>query len=319
MKATIFKYLSEEGAISTIKDNSILLRTPSEFNDPFDCYYYISKKERRKSFKLFMNYQFFKVLYKEMVVDNKKLALGKLNDKVLLSNLKLIAKSVKSNKKYKSMPDIGIYYRIAKYLSHKSDDEYKKDFDKMIDGIVDKIMHHILVSCFSLRNDSILMWSHYAQSHRGACVEYEIDDDDFKEVRYSKKLESFQLSKILEIIFGHEFSESEIDYSDEANLFAVQPVFKKFKDWKYEKEVRCAYSFNEKHSRIHDGKDRHGNNIRLFDMPVKIRKIYIGCEANEDFIKKVEELNCDAPIVRMRRLSSKYGVLPIDDTNKDHH
>jgi hypothetical protein len=29
------------------------------------------------------------------------------------------------------------------------------------------------IACFSERNDSILMWSHYADHHKGICVEYE--------------------------------------------------------------------------------------------------------------------------------------------------
>ena len=98
MKAVIYKYLDEYGAEKTIEKNSVLLKTPSKFNDPFDCYYYISKRERRKAFKLFMNYQFFKCLYNEIVVNKKQLVLGKLNTKILFSNLKAIAKTVNANK-----------------------------------------------------------------------------------------------------------------------------------------------------------------------------------------------------------------------------
>lgn len=46
----------------------------------------------------------------------------------------------------------------------------------------------------------------------------------------------------------------------------------KYKDWKYEKEVRCAYFLSKKDPRIHDGKDDEGNKIWLLDMPVSIKK-----------------------------------------------
>ena len=312
MKATLYKYLNEKGALATIENNSVLLKTPSEYNDPFDCYYHVSKRERCKAFKLFMNYQLFKIFYNELVNNKKQLILGKLNTKIMLSNLKATAKSVNKNKRYKWMPDIEMYYKFTKYINRKSDDEYLKEFNKMVDDAIEKIRHSILISCFSLRNDSILMWSHYAQSHRGVCIEYEVDDDNFKKITYSKKPIRFKLSKILEYILGHEFSGTKINYSDNSFLFAVEPVLTKFKDWKYEKEVRCAYSSDEKNYGIHDGIDDEGKKIWLFDMPVNIKRIYIGCEASNDFVKKIERINGNAPIIRMKKLDEKYGVIPLD-------
>lgn len=314
MKATIYKYLNEKGALASIESDSVLLRMPSEYNDPFDCYYYIDKKERHKAFKLFMNYQFFKIFYNEIVINNKQLILGKLNTKIMLSNLKLIAKSINNKKRYKWMPDIEMYYKFAKYISRKSDEEYYEEFNKMIDGTVERIKRSILISCFSLRNDSILMWSHYAHSHRGACLEYEIDDKDFKTIKYSRKPIRFKLSKVLEHILGHDFSGTEMDYSDDSFLFAIKPVLIKFKDWKYEKEVRCAYALGKKNPRIHDGVDDEGKRIWLLDMmPARIKKIYIGCEASDDFVEKIENMNCGAAIVRMEKQNGKYGVSPKED------
>lgn len=313
MKTVLYKYLNEYGTLKTIENNSVILKTPAEYNDPFDCYYYISKRERCKAFKLFMNYQFFKIFYNEMVVNNKQLIFGKINTKIMLSNVKAIAKSVNNKKRYKWMPDIEMYYKFAKYLNHKSDEEYLKEFNKMVDDAVEKIRHSILVSCFSLRNDSILMWSHYAQSHRGACIEYEVDNDDFKKVAYSKRPIRFKLSKTLEYILGHEFSGTKMNYSDNTLLFAIEPVLTKFRDWKYEKEVRFAYSFDEQNPRIHDGVDDEGKKIWLFDMPANIKRIYVGCEASDDFIKALEKTNCSAPVIKMKKQIGKYGVVPEGD------
>ena len=309
----VLNQIDEYGAEKTIEKNSIILKTPSEFNDPFDCYYYISKKERRRAFKLFMNYQFFKIHYNELVINNKQLILGKLNTQIMLSNVKAIAKSVNEKKRYKWMPDIEMYYKLAKYINHKSDDEILKEFDKMVDDVVETIRHSILISCFSLRNDSTLMWSHYAQSHHGACIEYEIEDENYKKVKYSKKPIKFQLTKVLEIVLGHEFSKSKFDYSDSSFLFAIEPVLTKFKGWRYEKEIRCGYSLNKKNPRIHKGKDKNGKPIWLFDMPVDIKKIYMGCEASDEFVNKIKALKCKVPIIKMKKLVGKYGVSPTEN------
>ena len=309
----IYKYLDEYGAERTIENNSIVLKMPSEFNDPFDCYYYISKKERLKAFKLFMNYYFFKMFHNEIVINNKQLVLGKLNTRIMSSNLRAIANSINEKKRYKWVPDVDMYYKLTKFINHKSDDNVMTEFDKMVDGVIEKIRHSILISCFSLKNNSILMWSHYAQSHHGACIEYEIDDKDFKAVKYSKKPKKFQLAKVLEIVLGHEFSGTKMDYSNDSFLFAIEPILTKFKYWKYEKEVRCGYSINNKSSRIHEGKDKNGNKIWLLDMPVNIKKIYIGCEASGEFVRKIEKMNRGATIIRMKQLNGKYGVTPIDN------
>src|SRR5580704_16264537 len=53
--------------------------------------------------------------------------------------------------------------------------------DKVLESMNDRVIEQfakgtreaLRVGCFSERNDSILMWSHYADHHRGICIEYE--------------------------------------------------------------------------------------------------------------------------------------------------
>ncbi|EHH0850194.1 DUF2971 domain-containing protein, partial [Vibrio vulnificus] len=87
------------------------------------------------------------------------------------------------------------------------------------------------VCCFSKNMDSILMWSHYADSHKGFCIaiDYpELEDSDIlSDVNYS---ESF-----LEI--DHEsflYSHREGAVNKEWQRLLTQ----KYIDWKYEEEVR---------------------------------------------------------------------------------
>ncbi len=39
-----------------------------------------------------------------------------------------------------------------------------------------------LVSCFSEVNNDILMWSIYADNHKGICLGFEIDENNFKDI-----------------------------------------------------------------------------------------------------------------------------------------
>lgn len=44
-----------------------------------------------------------------------------------------------------------------------------------------KVLDRISISCFSEIKDSILMWSHYADSHRGICIGYRFTDNYLRE------------------------------------------------------------------------------------------------------------------------------------------
>ena len=81
------------------------------------------------------------------------------------------------------------------------------------------------VLCFSTSNcDMILMFSHYADRHRGVCLHFEIDDEDTldeiaplngREVKYQETIPPFNDSK-------------------EAHM----TLLTKYKKWGYEKEYR---------------------------------------------------------------------------------
>ena len=306
----IYKYLKENDARKTLNGKSVLLNHPSKYNDPFDCVFNISDKEMKRAYKLFINYGYFKALYKECVVENKQYVLGKLNTKLLKENLIVLAKTIKAKKKYKFDPLVLFHYEVAKILTGKNDDELVQEFNKIIEETLETIRHSVLVSCFSLVNDSILMWSHYAKSHSGACVELDIDDSDFKIVKYSKKPVKFKLSKIFEYVFGYEFAEEKMDYSDSAFLFALKPFLTKFIDWQYEKEVRCGYSANLANPKIHDGVDDDGNPIKLLDVTGRINAIYLGCNASESFLKEIKEKYQKIPLYKMKKVRGEYKLEP---------
>ena len=76
------------------------------------------------------------------------------------------------------------------------------------------------VSCFSQKNDSILMWSHYANSHKGFCLEY-----DFKML---KEL----ITLPLPVKYCNDLPN---DIDDKLKL-----IFTKSKEWSYEEEWRLV-------------------------------------------------------------------------------
>lgn len=98
---------------------------------------------------------------------------------------------------------------------------------------VDQMVTHfksIGVSCFSEKNDNVLMWSHYAGHHKGFCLEFSTDSSMFKRARkvtYRNELPRLPLEQF------HDPSSGVID-----DLFCT-----KSSDWHYEAEWRV---FHEK-------------------------------------------------------------------------
>ena len=75
--------------------------------------------------------------------------------------------------------------------SMRPDGEFSDEFRRStLDGIrnaFERQRHENLynrgVACFSTKNDDILMWSHYADGHRGFCLEFNTQCDPFNRAR----------------------------------------------------------------------------------------------------------------------------------------
>ena len=70
----LYKFLDEEGGLKTIESNKVLLRTPDEFNDPFDSIFYVDREELKDCFGLLMNYELFKKGLETTIKTNHKLS-----------------------------------------------------------------------------------------------------------------------------------------------------------------------------------------------------------------------------------------------------
>ena len=316
----VYKYLNEENTLEVIENNSVTLKKPCKFNDPFDCLFFVDDAERTKAFDLFMNYQLFRKFYQKMIIENKKSNQLKLVNNVTKDNIILTANEIKSTGIYQFNKLFSVYYKIGCKILNKSDNLLKKEFNKTIDNLLDSFRDIPLISCFSLENDSILMWSHYANKHKGSCIEFEINDTTFRTVDYAKAIKSFQLCKALEIVFGNDFLKKQSNCSDESYYdFLIEPVFTKAIDWQYEKEVRCAFSSKKMDKRIkHIIKD--GEELYLLKMP-KIKRIYLGCQCEKSFEQIVKEKSNGIPILKMSKLKEEYGLCAeYDKVNQgDHH
>lgn len=140
-------------------------------------------------------------------------------------------------------------YLLGKTLSQ--DEKVIEDIDSKISFIIDqtydiyenylkelndKYQSTVYAACFSETNDNILMWSHYAQFHKGICIEYDFSNIDYRSrslltlspIKYSNEL--FDMNK----------------YPKRSPVDKIQlATLSKYDSWKYEKEWRLISFLKE--------------------------------------------------------------------------
>jgi len=141
----------------------------------------------------------------------------------------------------------------------KPQGKVKEKRDKVVERIKSGLFDYGIF-CLSEINDSILMWSHYAENHCGFCVEFEgLENNlDFKcqkfKANYIEEYQCLNDPKLLINFYIEMFSNSkslsdkkwrskykrlgERIKNEEDSMLALAVLTNKFKHWKYEQEWR---------------------------------------------------------------------------------
>ena len=342
----LYKYASINSAINIIKNSSVLLNSPNNFNDPFDSLINISDEEKQRVLDLIINYYTFKIFCD--FVNREDLNL-KISQKILFKTIKLeIAAYTKLIKKSKT-------YNILPFFNDMVDNfsEINDDIKIAIDDAKDKLENEIIpslkkmrskarISCFSTKNDSILMWSHYADSHRGVCFEFEENRDFFKSVNYSSQRANINLYDAISRVLAFDFLNEKISYKDKkfADIM-LNPLYTKSLEWAYENEVRCVLSDEEYNtsgffysdnkcmlkmniSRIYIGSKAFGDNLLFSNFSFDLNRSDILERENREFVgwfvgndPEDEQFTNESIVTKDMTLYARYSSLVTFDMKKD--
>ena len=190
----------------------------------------------------------------------------------------------------------------------------KQLFKEKLDAIKD-YRNKFLVGCFSGCYDSLLMWSHYADSHHGICIEFDISEKEektFYKIRYSDNRPSYNLSDSIKKMCQQLYVNGQFDQTDGFIIKLLsEPYITKSIDWAYEKEYRLIYTEkdiynNNKILTINNDE----NDLIAYEMP-KIKRIYTG--VNFDFIKHNSIIslcqNKDIEVIKVTASDQKYQIM----------
>lgn len=307
----IYKYTSLKIAIKILESNAVALNNPQNYNDPFDSVIDFDDDDVEKSISIVVEYYLIQEFLK--ILNNKDIKVGfftKLIMKWDRFGINLNLKLSKKNKYYDSIPSAQTLTRwIVRYAAKNGENSFdalKEKFTSEIIQKVKEVRNNALISCFSKKYDSILMWSHYGDKHKGVCIEFDRPDKDFLDVKYSKKRCKFDLEDTTRRVLGYMLSNEEVDVNDKGLIRCIsEPFIVKSLDWRYEEEVRCILSPNS------DGVSKL-EELSLYKMPTKITKIYVGCKvdkASEEYKKLITiEQEKSIAIIQLKTSDETFNV-----------
>jgi hypothetical protein len=149
------------------------------------------------------------------------------------------------------------------------------------------------ILCFSKTWNNPVLWSHYADKHRGIALGFDIDDRFIVEIDYSDDRIPMEY----------------IDNNPESGVteaYVNRLVRTKYKHWIYEDEVRLVFGLDE--STLEGG-----SYFVPFDDKVALREIMLGplCEIPVETVKAlVKTLYTDVVVRKARLAFSKFAVEP---------
>jgi hypothetical protein len=235
MAQTIYKYFPPSSAKLVFRHRALVFTPPKYFNDPFDLRPALDLPDELSKF----------VFLKWTREDMAKRANPSLDDPMEISRSGIEMHKDKE--------------RINEAITIETD-RVRSIFDSSFG-----------ICCFTKVRDNPLMWSHYADSHKGFVLQFDLFHPSFKNmgtihrVIYSQKRPLFM-------------------YKTQEHLSAL---YTKAKDWKYEKEYRLIVDLPRcSKMRYKDG-ERY---IQKFPVSI-VKAAYLGYNIEKETLRKISPAN----------------------------
>ncbi|WP_243384113.1 DUF2971 domain-containing protein [Geothrix alkalitolerans] len=169
-------------------------------------------------------------------------------------------------------------------------------------SLMDELNEKLGILSLSRTFSNLLMWSHYADGHKGFVIGFDSMHKFFRQKSPDK----------------HDTSPYLVSYTTQRSLIKpdehdayTKVLCQKPLDWAYEEEVRIFRNFSD--VAVPPNMDKSGYPIYLVDIPDDcIKKIFIGAHASPNFknriIKQVFNKIPKAQILEMKMSDSKYQL-----------
>jgi hypothetical protein len=250
-----YKYASEESGLRILEGLCLKVTPPNEFNDPFEL-------TPRSKLKITLRYML------DLLRTDEEAFLPAYDDMVRNESYP------HSFQKFLSDLPRMLPLKFKEFRMQYREALITQDLQSLDEG-----SKYMGLLCVSRPNNSIPMWSHYANHHRGMAFGLDMKhrcfthgfSTEFAKVRYRRT--RYPVEALLQI------GEPELLRQLKAVISTKSP------DWKYEEEHRAIYRLDELISRAvgEDGKQLYFLNID----GTAIREIIFGCRSDSEIKQKI--------------------------------
>ena len=320
---SLYKYTDIYGAIQILKTNTILLKSPDQFNDVYDCEFIFSNKAKKATFELTKEYYCLRNF--ENILNDDSISKQSYLKPIISFDKKVIdleRKGLSRTHIFKSNPAFYALFknRIKKIPGYS---EIEKEYYEYVNELklkLDEARKNIYISCFTKRFDSTLMWAHYANQFNGVCIEWDVMKSSYNEslvdVKYSKKKPFIDIYKFAEVYFGYDFCNLPFDKNNQLIKDDIKKnIITKSNDWSYEKEIRLII---EKGNYNSDSVEELEGNRALYHMIHVPRRVFLGERVNEEDEALIRDIckqysNCE--VIRTKHSDEKF-LIEIDNDSR---
>jgi hypothetical protein len=278
----VFKYLHEE-RIDVLENRLIRFTQFGNFNDPFEALPSIESILPKDQVDSIIR-NLINLVSKDEMEEIYQAEIKKLIDSKSLSQDDL---DQLKRTNFDEALELGLSTLVPHLTTafNLEDEEFKKSIPyKFRDGL-DKALGILTVSEI---NNNMLMWSHYANSHKGFVLIFD-SKHDFFDQRKTSRDQARVLRKVLyknerPNITLYDPSHTEAEF---INLFIENVILTKHSKWSYEKEWRMAHMLNAADKTI----EFNGEEIYLFKFPPEVIKgVIFGSRMNTKLKDKIIHL-----------------------------
>jgi hypothetical protein len=215
--SSLFKYRgASDLAFEAVTTGSIWLAAPRTLNDPCDSSLYFDDRE------------IFRVIFRDLSTDPSNRWTESELDRICSSTNPIDESLAIVLAKYPPLPD----EYIASLRAELS--EQSGSIGLMLNA---HLQNSSAICAFSTEPLSLIMWSHYADSHQGFCIEYPFDGLDANDYRRRHTFPVIYQEESFDLLRETEFA-IRLDANLDIESLFVSAAIRKSTEWSYEQEWR---------------------------------------------------------------------------------
>ena len=281
---SVYKYFTQEGALRYLSSWAMRITPPNQFNDPFEMrprFTAITPSEVRKMSASVLQEELVKALTKKMLAARgiANVPLMESFTRYLLScetaaDQTLLAQHFP----VETLPSARAWFDQQLPLALAAVDSQLPEWNSVVETALHASIPGVLgVLCVSGSSRNPLMWSHYADSHRGVMLEFDDTDPAFNRRRGAN--DDFGYLRRV----SYSDSRPQIGTLRGEDTF-IQLALIKAIDWAYEQEQRLIWPLEYADRHVTNGADT----IHLLDIPARsVRSITVGCKAQDSYVQQL--------------------------------